>query len=239
MSRPLVVRIREHRRALFGGVFVLTSAIGLILLFPQLRDYYHQLFFFQEKDSLVFYLSFVALLLLASLTSIFPASILGVFAGVLFGLVKGFALSAGTIMLGALVAFVFSRYFFRTVSRRLVAKVIDLDKFEDRLSRYGWRYALLLRLAPLAPFSITSYALALTPIPLGQYLLSTLASMPFLIVCVYLGSVGGVVIKTTGNIDGELLWRLVVMFSVAAGAVAVAMHLLPRLARRLLTPGED
>ena len=93
--------------------------------------------------------------------------------------------------------------------------------------------------APLAPFSITSYALALTPIPLGQYLIATLASLPFLIVCVYLGSVGRVVISATGNIDREVLWQLVVMFSLAAVALAAALHWLPRLARRLLPPGED
>ena len=237
MSPLPVIRIPERRRAFVGGLVVLTSAIALIVLFPQLREYYHRLFLFQARSSLTFYLSFVALLLLASLTSIFPASLLGVLAGILFGLIKGFALSAGTIMLGAFISFVFSRYFFRAACRRLAAKVIDLDRLEDRLVREGWRYALLLRLAPLAPFSITSYVLGLSPIPLGQYLLTTLGSMPFLLVCVYLGNVGSVVIDAAGNIDGRVLWRLVVMLSIAVAAVAAVVHWLPMLMRRLLTPG--
>lgn len=218
---------------------MLASAIVLGLFLPQLQEYYQHLFLLRETNSMALYLSFAALLIVACLTSIFPASILGVLAGTVFGLVKGAALSAGAIMVGALLAFVFSRFFFRKASRRLVAKIIDLDKLEHRLHRHGWRYALLLRLAPLAPFSITSYGLGLTPITLGQYLLSTLASLPFLVVCVYLGSVGGVAINASGNIDGEVLRRLVVMFSVAAGLVWVIMHWLPRLARRFLAPGEE
>ena len=218
---------------------MLSSAIALGFFLPQLREYYQQLFLLRETNSLGLYLSFFALLIVACLTSIFPASILGVLAGTVFGLVKGSALSAGAIMVGALLAFVFSRYFFRNASRRLVAKIIDLDKLEHRLVRHGWRYALLLRLAPLAPFSITSYGLGLTPITFGQYLLSTLASLPFLVVCVYLGSIGGVAINASGDMDGGVLRRLVVMFSIAAGLVCLIMYWLPRLARRFLAPREE
>jgi len=226
------MRLREHRRALLGGIVVLASAIALVMLFPQLRHYYQQLFLLQARDSWAFSLSFAAFLLLATLTSIFPASILGVLAGILFGLVKGFALSAGAIMLGAFVSFLFSRYFFRTACRRLAARIVDLDKLEERLVREGWRYALLLRLAPLAPFSITSYVLALSPIPLGQYLLATLGSLPFLLVCVYLGNVGSLAIDAAGNVDGGALWKLVVILSIPAALAAAAMHWLPKLLRR-------
>jgi uncharacterized membrane protein YdjX (TVP38/TMEM64 family) len=239
MLRRLAAQILEHRRAVFGGILVLASAITLGFFFTQIRDFYQQLFLFRETNSLGLYLSFAALLILACLTSIFPASIIGLLAGMVFGMGKGFALSAGSIMIGALLAFVFSRYFFRTVSRRLVAKVIDLDKLEANLARNGWRYALVLRLTPLAPFSITSYALALTPIALGQYLLSTLASLPFLLVCVYLGGIGGVVVNAEGNLDGEVLRQLAIMFSVASVFIAIFMYWLPRLARRLLTPDKE
>jgi len=36
--------VREHRRVFFGGIVVLASAIALILLYPQLRNYYQKLF---------------------------------------------------------------------------------------------------------------------------------------------------------------------------------------------------
>jgi uncharacterized membrane protein YdjX (TVP38/TMEM64 family) len=59
------------------------------------------------------YLTFSALLAVAFLTSIFPASLFGVVDGMLFGVVTGFGLCAVVLMAAALIAFVFARYFFR------------------------------------------------------------------------------------------------------------------------------
>jgi len=87
---------------------------------------------FEERDAPFFYLTFSALLILAFLTSIFPASLFGVLGGMLFGLVKGFALCSGALLAAALIAFAFARYFFRTASRQLAAKVLDLDRLEAR-----------------------------------------------------------------------------------------------------------
>lgn len=238
MLRALTTRILAHRRAVFGAVVLLATAIVIGQFFPQLSEYYQQLFRMRHAHSPSLYVSLAVLFVIACLTSVFPASILGVLSGMVLGLAKGLALSAGAIMVSALLAFVFSRYFFRTVSRRLVAKLIDLDKLERRLAQHGWRYALLLRLAPLAPFSITSYGLGLTPITLGEYLLTTLGSLPFLVVCVYLGSVGGVAIDPRGNLDGNVLRQLALMFSAATVLVMIVVYWLPRIARRLLTPGD-
>ena len=229
--------MREHRRALLGGSLLLAIAIAPIFFSPEFREYYQHFFLLQEKNSL-FYLTFFGLLTLACLTSIFPASIIAAFAGAVFGILEGFALSASAMLIAAFIAFTFSRYFFHIASRRLVAKVIDLDKFDTRLARHGWRYALLIRLTPLAPFSITSFGLGLTPITLSQYMLTTLAALPFLVVCVYLGSMGGVLISA-GGVDSGLLWRVALLFSAGASVLAFIMHWLPRLARRLLTPGEE
>jgi hypothetical protein len=53
------------------------------------------------------------------------------------------------------------------------------------------------------------------PITLREYLLTTLAALPFLFVCVYFGSVGGILISTAGEIDRSAIGRLAVAFSAA------------------------
>ena len=238
MPRPLLIRILSHRRAVAGTLALLFAAIAIALFFPQLSEHYQQLFRLRHANSLGLYVSLAVFFVVACMTSIFPASILGVLAGMLLGLGQGLALAVGATMVSALLAFLFGRYFFRTVTRRLVAKILDLDKLERRLAQYGWRYALLVRLAPIAPFSITSYGLGLTPLTLREYLLTTLGSLPFLAVCVYLGSIGGVAIDPSGKLDGSVLRQLVLMFSAATVLGTIVVYLLPRIARRFLAPGD-
>jgi uncharacterized membrane protein YdjX (TVP38/TMEM64 family) len=198
----------------------------------EFQGFYSDLFRFQAKNTVVFYLLFAGLLTIAFLTSIFPASIFGVLAGALFGLFKGFIISALSALVAALVAFIFARYFFRAASRAVVAKVIDLERTEARLTKHGWRYALLIRSAPIAPFGITSYALGLTTIGLGEYLLTTLATFPFLLTCVYLGSSGAVIVQG-GQIDGDSIRQLAVLFTGASLTFWLVTRLLPKLWLRL------
>jgi uncharacterized membrane protein YdjX (TVP38/TMEM64 family) len=225
--------LRVHRRALAGASVLIAAGILLALFSLELQRLYGDLLQLQIRNSPAYYLTFSALLILAFLTSILPASVFGVLAGVLFGLVKGFAICAGSLMVAALIAFVFARYFFRTLSRRIVAAVLNLDLLEAQLSKYGWRYALLIRSAPIAPFGITSYGLGLTPITLIEYLLTTLAALPFLFACVYVGSVGGFLIGARGEIDRAALWRLALIFSAVTLGLGLLIFLLWKLRRQI------
>src|SRR5262245_360007 len=93
---------REHRR-FFIGLAVLLAGTGVLLAYlPELQAVYRELQAMHARDTPALYLSVGGLMLLAALTSVFPASILGVLAGVLFGVVKGFLLSAAAFMLAAL-----------------------------------------------------------------------------------------------------------------------------------------
>ncbi len=224
-----------HRRAVAGMCILIVAGVLLVSFFGELEHSYRDLFRLQERNAAAVYLTFWALLVLAFLTSIFPASLFGVLGGMLFGVVKGFALCAAALLAAAIIAFVFARYFFRVVSRRIAAEVVDLDRLEARLARHGWRYALMIRASPIAPFGITSYALGLMPISLRDYLLTTLAALPFLLVCVYFGSVGGFLINA-GEIDRGAIGKAAVAFSAATVLLGIVSYLLPKLIRRLLDP---
>jgi uncharacterized membrane protein YdjX (TVP38/TMEM64 family) len=225
-----------HRRAAAGMCILITAIVLLVFFSGQVEGAYRDLFRLQEHNAPIFYVTFAALLVLAFLTSILPASLFGVLGGMLFGLATGFALCSVALIIAALIAFVFARYFFRSASRKLAAKVLDLDRLEARLARHGWRYALMIRASPIAPFGITSYGLGLMPITLRDYLLTTLAALPFLFVCVYFGSVGGVLIGGAGEIDRAAIGRLAIAFSAATVLLGIVTFLLPRFIRRLLGP---
>jgi uncharacterized membrane protein YdjX (TVP38/TMEM64 family) len=227
---------REQRRFFFGVAILVAATVLLLEYFSDLQALYRSLCIVQNRNTVAFYTTFGGLLVLASLTSVFPASVLGVLAGVVFGTVNGFLLSAASFMLSALLAFVFGRYFFRKAIRRIVAKVFDLERLEVRLARFGWRYALQLRLAPIAPFGITSYGLGLTPIGFVEYTLTTLGTFPFLLVCVYLGSVGGLFVGQSCDLDRRALWQLAFVYTVVTLIMAVALHFLTRWVRLKLGP---
>jgi uncharacterized membrane protein YdjX (TVP38/TMEM64 family) len=232
--------VRQHRRAILGGLCLLVIVIILISFSLELQNLYRG--FLQRPQGdwvLLLDVLFVALLVLACLTSIFPASILGVMAGALFGVAKGFLLSATSFLIAALLAFCFGRYFFREVSRRLTAFFFDLNALEANLTKYDWRYALFVRLTPIAPFGITSYCMGLTPLKLRSFILTTFGTFPFLLVCIYLGSAGGLLVLRDGGFDRQLLWQLTVFFTGGAVAFAAVAYSIPRLARRLLSSSED
>jgi uncharacterized membrane protein YdjX (TVP38/TMEM64 family) len=219
----------EQRRALVGGALMIGAFISLILFFPELQGVYNWLLLVQQYNFVLFCSVFVGLLVVACLTNVVPASILGVMAGAFFGVLHGFVLSAGAFLLAAVIAFLFGRFFFRAACKRLASKAFDLEKLEISFARHGWQYAILLRLAPLAPFGLTSYGLGLTPISFKQYILTTLGSLPFLFVCVYVGRIGGGAIHQGGAIDRFFIWELMLSFTVITGIVAIMIYFLRRL----------
>ena len=81
--------------------------------------------------------------------------------------------------------------------------------------RDGWRLVALLRVSPVMPFSITSYALGLSGIGLRGYALGTLASLPPLLGYVVIGALGNAGLHAQGGVHAGLRFWLL-----AAGGVA-------------------
>jgi uncharacterized membrane protein YdjX (TVP38/TMEM64 family) len=133
---------------------------------------------------------FVLLQALVALIGFLPASLLGLAAGAVYGVALGFGLAAIGILLGAGAAFWLARSALRPAIVRLVARRDGLRRFDAAIRRDGWRLVLLMRVSPVMPFSITSFALGLSGIGLTDYALGTLASLPALALYVMLGALG-------------------------------------------------
>ncbi len=133
----------------------------------------------------------VALQGLVAASGVLPASVLGVAAGALFGVAAGFAAAAAGTLAGALLAFGLTRSLARPLIARLVRRRPTLLRLDSALASDGWKLVCLLRISPVMPFAVTSYALGLSAVRFRAYLLGTLASLPPLLAYVLLGRLVG------------------------------------------------
>ena len=136
------------------------------------------------------WLIFALLQMLVALIGFLPASLLGLAAGAVYGIALGFGLSALGVLLGAAIAFMLARSALRPAIAQRLAKGGHLARLDDAVGKDGWRLVLLLRISPVMPFSLTSYALGLSAIRPRDYALGTLAALPALLLYVAIGTLG-------------------------------------------------
>ena len=169
-------------------------------------------------------------------SGVLPASVVGVAAGAVYGIVLGFALSGVSLMLGAAAAFELGRTLLRPWAARLLSRRPRLRELDRMVAQRGWVLVALLRASPVMPFAATSYALGLSAISLRDYVLGTLASLPALLGYVCLGALGkaGLVAGAAGA--GPVRWVLLVAGLASGAALAWMGGRIVTLALRV--PGE-
>ena len=162
---------------------------------------------------------FLAAHLVASLI-FFPRTVLAVAAGAVFGIAMGTVWATLGSTAGALLGLLLTRY--------VNSGVVDLEsmrRFGPILlwaERGGWRSVAVLRLVPVIPHSLSNYALGLTRVGLGAYVVGTvLGQLPMTIACVAIGSAGAAVAG-----KGDWVWPT------AIGVVALALSV---VGQRLLS----
>jgi uncharacterized membrane protein YdjX (TVP38/TMEM64 family)/rhodanese-related sulfurtransferase len=152
-----------------------------------------------------------------------PGALFGLAGGVLFGPVWGTALNLAGATLGATAAFLVARYVAADWVRRKARG--RLDRLIQGVEAEGWRFVAFTRLVPLVPFNLLNYALGLTRIPLGAYVLATVACMaPGALAYTWLGYAGR---EAMGGSETAIRYGLTGLALLAAVAFA------PRLLRRL------
>jgi uncharacterized membrane protein YdjX (TVP38/TMEM64 family) len=161
----------------------------------------------------------IALMVLHSFIP-FPAEILALCAGAVFGTVLGSALIWCGAMLGALVAF--------ALARHLGQKAVEAWLSESRAAElrrwtgnHGALALLAARLVPVIAFNLINYAAGLTPVRLWTFTWTTaLGILPVTVLCCWLGAE-----------MRAMSWPLIAGVSAAC---LVALGLLHRLARRYI-----
>jgi uncharacterized membrane protein YdjX (TVP38/TMEM64 family) len=151
----------------------------------------------------------------------FPAELLSMANGAVFGVYRGAALTWTGAMLGAFLAFELARAFGRPFVRRILSPKHEYQ-LETWVERLGPDALLLGRFIPLISFNLMNYAAGLTPVSRWTFAWTTaLGILPLTVLTAVLGD----------RFDAGS-WRFWLLAAGAALAVWLPAHLIVRARRR-------
>jgi uncharacterized membrane protein YdjX (TVP38/TMEM64 family) len=192
-----MARLKPHPPWLEIGITSVGSLLlaGLVAVAPPLREAVvaavhgdtgevrHQI----NRLGLAGPLLIVALALLHSVV-VYPAEIVNAAAGFAYGFFPALAIVSVGWMLSAALCYAFGR----RVARPLLDRWFERERFErfERLmERGGVALLLALRLIPIVPFSLISYAAGAARVPMRRFLWTTLVGyLPVTALAVYFGT---------------------------------------------------
>lgn len=162
-------------------------------------------------------------------TILFPASVLTMTGGAIFGPVWGTAYTIVSATLGATIPFLITRRFGKRPIEKLAAKYPGFDsyfeKFQDNVATQGWKYVAFTRLVTVFPFLILNYAFGLTRISVLTYMWSSFVFMlPGSFMFNYIGYAGREALLGGENIATKI--------SIAVGCI-ILLTALPTLIKSI------
>lgn len=130
-----------------------------------------------------------------------PGFLLTMAAGVAWGPWLGAAVIHVPQVIGMALAFLAGRYLFRDAVAQRMADDPRFAALDAAVEARGFWLVFLLRLSPVVPYNVLNYALGLTSVRLGPYVLaSLLGALPSTVLYTYLGaSVGRVAAGEEGQ----------------------------------------
>jgi uncharacterized membrane protein YdjX (TVP38/TMEM64 family) len=155
-----------------------------------------------------------------------PGALLCLLGGALFGPWLGALLNVAGATLGSALAFLVARHLAADLVERHLNKT--LQRLKRGVEREGWRFVALVRLIPVVPYDLSSYAFGLCRLPLLPLMVANaLCLLPRLTVYAYIGHSGLELLSG----EGEQLLDLI-----SLATLALAVLLLPYLYLRLRQP---
>lgn len=169
-----------------------------------------------------------------STVALLPGSILTLAAGFAYGPVWGLAIASPASVIGATCAFLLGRTLLRDWAEKKVGGSPRMRAIDTAIGREGFKLVLLLRLSPLFPFNVLNYALSLTRVSPGTYVLASFIGMlPGTALYVYLGSLAPTAAALSSAAQGGGGTRTALYAAGLVATVAVVI-LAARAARRAL-----
>ncbi len=168
-----------------------------------------------------------------------PSSAVTLLAGYRCGIVLGTVVASLGATLGATAAFLLSRLLLRGWIERRLAGHPAISAIDRAIGSQGFRVVLLLRLCSLLPYDLMSYALGLTKVSLGRYLLGTwLGRLPEIVLWAYIGSTAKDLSDVfAGKVHAGIGGRILVGLGIAA--MIAAMFVVSQIARKALRDALD
>ncbi len=165
----------------------------------------------------------------------FPVSVLGISAGALFGLPLGVALVFVSAMLAAVLMFSLARGLLRHRIRELIATRPKLAAIDRLAGEKALRLNALTRLSPLN-YGLACYTLAAGRTSLRAYLLGNLATVPSMVLQVWVGTLA---VETGKSVVGEgMSPRNLAMLGAGLVFVSLLMWQIGRMIRQAIAESD-
>ena len=177
--------------------------------------------------------AFIALYALATVLFV-PGSLLTLAGGALFGVLAGVTYVFAAAVLGSSLAFGIARYGARGWVEQRIATNPRFAALDRAVGGEGLKITFLLRLSPAFPFSFLNYALGLTRVRLGDYLLASVGMLPATFLYVYSGRVIGDVAQLAAGVNVERGGGYFLVLALGLAATVAVTILVTRTARRAL-----
>lgn len=103
--------------------------------------------------------------------------------------------------LGAVGCFLLGRYMMRDRVRKWVRKYPIFDAIDMAVSEHGLRIMAMLYLTPVLPLGPVSYMCGSTSMPLSSFVFAKIASLPLMMLYVYIGAAAGTLIADSQAIE--------------------------------------
>ncbi len=158
-------------------IFYRDDVLNLLaqLNLQSLKENYSELQIYFEDHPIQSSLIYVSIYTLATALSIPGAIVLTIAGGAIFGLLWGTVLVSFSSTIGATVAFLITRYFFRNSVRARFGDKLKI--INDGIKKDGAFYLLTLRLVPIFPFFAINVLMALTPIKTHTFYIASQIGM--------------------------------------------------------------
>jgi uncharacterized membrane protein YdjX (TVP38/TMEM64 family) len=169
----------------------------------------------------------------------FPASILTIGAGFMYGVIMGTVIVSIAATVGAALAFLIARYLARDQIARRVANHPRFRRIDRAIGERGAKLVFLLRLSPLIPFNLSNYFYGLTSVKFWPYVLASwIGMLPGTLLYVYLGAAGKAGLTgAAGQSSGRSPWEYAFLGAGLIATVIVTVWV-TRIARRELNKTE-
>lgn len=174
-------------------VAIAISSCLLVCLFTPLNQLLNHVFLTQTLHNLGHGAECVFVIIYALTTIIgIPATVMTIAGGAVFGLWWGTLWSLVGATLGALGAFWVARYLLRDWIANKFQNNHQLHRFQQAVKVQPLKFTLAVRFAPIAPFNLINFLLALTPINSRDYTVGT-----------FFGIIPGSLLYTWLGVTGE------------------------------------
>ena len=170
----------------------------------------------------------------AACVALAPASLMMLAAGAVFGAAQGIAVAWVAAVLGATASFVVARYLARGAVENYLARHPTFAALDESLSREGWKLVILLRLSPIFPYNLLNYALGLSRVSFGAFLIAMIGMLPGTFLMVSTGAIAGDVAAVAGGVRLAHGWPYYAVLGLGIAATVLATVRVTRATRRVL-----